>query len=284
MTAPKVLLSTIHGMPCTNEEITNCSPQVLEENSKLISIRGYDNSGLRRKLYFQVLSLPKHGTLIDASDGNEIISIGDILKETDEYPYTKGASVKYEAGVDFFTSPYYSDTLNNSSESFDFAVVIPLNGTKSLGSSLPVRQDLTVINVNDPPKLSIPNVTKTLLLFSSLNWDIEDAFATEEVIHRTNGFQQCRAEINGIAVFDSDRDVNYVKVVVNSTNGILILNRDNVHLADFVSCSSRNETEWKCAGSGNGDKEVGTACGLEINSNRSYTLIAYKRAFFPFII
>lgn len=116
-------------------------------------------------------------------------------------------------------------------------------------------QAVTVINLNDNPELKVPNITQTVLPFSSFD------FVSSKDIHHSER-KKCRTILNGIQVNDKDKNIDYVRVYVGSQHGILTLNDKYLHLADFISCSKRNEIIWNCKGNGNGENEVNLQISL----------------------
>jgi len=126
MTAPKSILPNLQAIPCTVEG-NNCNNQAFEESSITITLRGDDDEEENpRTLFFQLLSLPQNGLLYEET---KQLEVGDILVQTDLYPYSKGVKIRYVGNSNFFTEPYLGGIPENRSrhhEIFDFAVVSPM--------------------------------------------------------------------------------------------------------------------------------------------------------------
>jgi hypothetical protein len=220
----------------------------IEEIIVPILLKGTDKSGMNRDLFFQITSLPKNGVVIDP-ESERILEAGEILNQTDPYPWS-GVEVHYKGNKNFFTNPRKWESSQNY-ETFEFAVMAPMQGEVAIGTSLPVSNNITIVNVNDPPVLNVPTALQSISMFSSLNWGSScDA----------NEIENCSDEnrIKGITVHDPDKAFESVRVDLKSTFGILTLNQEHLRKAEFASCSQRNSTNstWNCKGSGTGDQEV----------------------------
>lgn len=139
MQISKVIVPSLQAYPCSKDN-DDCTSEVIEEANVSILLRAH-KSGPTKTLYFQILSLPKNGTLYENTYdnlGKKKLSVGDILQQTDYYPYKKGVYVEYEGEKDFFTSPFENETQDDY---FDFSALISLEGDMiGMGSSFPARQ------------------------------------------------------------------------------------------------------------------------------------------------
>ncbi len=243
-----------------------------EEGSTIpVLLKGSDTSGMNRELTYQITSLPKYGILLD-SDSKYLIQEGDFLTQTDPYPWA-GVLVNYKGNVNFFTIPYAKEENHGSPrryESFEFAALALIPSDLKIGRSLSALNNITLININVPTILKVPNNLQTIYRFSAINWvsncdtpdDEEDDSikGDDRVVKWRDSSKACSRdnEINGISVKDPDEGVEFVRVDVESKHGFLTLNQDHLLKADFVSCSQRNVTrlDWFCRGTGIGDREV----------------------------
>lgn len=243
-----------------------------EEGSTIpVLLKGSDTSEMNRELTYQIISLPKHGILLD-SDNKYLIQEGDFLNQTDPYPWS-GVLVNYKGNENFFTIPYKKEENHGSLkryESFEFAALALIPSDLKIGRSLSALNNITLININDPTILNVPNNLQTMYRFSAINWvsncdtsnDEEDDSINgdDRVVKWRDSSKTCTRdnEINGISVKDLDEGVEFVRVDVKSKHGFLTLNQDHLLKAEFVSCSERNLTklDWFCHGTGIGDREV----------------------------
>jgi hypothetical protein len=224
---------------------------VLEDEEISFYLKGNDTSGLNRTLRFQIRTLPRHGDLVDAN--GRILGINKLTSDESSYPYDKGSLIKFVGKKDFFNEPYSLER-GFVQSNFTFTVVAPNDGYKN---SYPVRQEITVININDPPVLTLPYTEKTVHAFSSLSWDPDDCregFATSK----------CKSKMitDEIKVNDVDGNIDFVRVDISSSHGMLSLNSKHLNKTDFASCSNRTQIDlkeeavWNCKGGGNSDREV----------------------------
>ncbi len=70
-----------------------------------------------------------------------------------------------------------------------------------------------------------------------------------------------RTNINGIQVLDADRNLDFVRVDISTSNGVITLNQNYLDKANFAICSNRSangveDVTWNCLGTGTGDLEV----------------------------
>ena len=232
----------------------------VEEEALTFSIFGADTSGANRTLQFQIRSTPTHGNLFD--DDGSLLMPGDLIKQISAHPYGTGAQITFVGSLDFFNEPN-SIARPFAANHFDFVVTAPLLEGDGFVSSYQNRFTVNVINSNDPPRLYIPYDIKPVTIFSSLSWDSQAC-----VMESSNGggtTSDCNSKlfITDIQVFDVDGNLDFVRVDVASTHGVLSLNEDSLTQADFASCSNRSiisgldEVTWNCRGSGIGDREVG---------------------------
>lgn len=230
-----------------------------------IILRGFDGSGRGRQLTFELTALPQNGMLFDGPKSPPL-QVGSRLKNEDGESSMDSAIVYYKSNADFFNSPtlstagqaYPESPFRN--ESFEFRVVTYNDSSVLTGVSSCVDQEVIVRNVNDPPSLSVPDrLLWTGSTFSSFLWDrAECSGRTSEWEQYDASENECQSQLifNGINVTDKDLDIDFVRVDVNSSQGILSLNTVHLGLAEFASCSGRNQSTWQCKGSGTGDKQM----------------------------
>eukprot|EP00978_Attheya_sp_CCMP212_P009333 scaffold22035_cov57-Attheya_sp.AAC.2 len=244
-------------------------PYVTEEDTQepsIIPLFASDNSGLKRKIQFEILTIPKHGEIFDPLNSTFPLSPGMTLKTLDTFPYKNGVSVEYKSNTNYFNWPPLKvrsqPNMDSSFDSFDFRVAV-FDSDSQLDESLKVlsrsvTQEIVVINVNDKPVLVMPQEEQTIVQFSSFSWNDESCRVHTDRMNKTLSIRpcECKLSISGIEVYDSDNDVDFVRVEVTTMQGILGLNRENLALTDFTSCSTRLHSDWKCAGSGSGDSKM----------------------------
>jgi len=225
--------------------------KVLEDEEISFYLKGNDTSGLNRTLRFQMKTIPRHGDLIDVN--GRILGINKLTSDECSFPYDKGSLIKFVGKKDFFNEPYSLER-GFIESNFTFAAVAPSDGYKS---SYPARQEIKVININDPPVLTLPYTEKTIHAFSSLSWDPDDCregFATSKC--------KSRMITDEIKVNDVDGNIDFVRVNISSSHGMLSLNSEYLNKTDFASCSNRTQIDleeeamWHCKGGGNSDREV----------------------------
>ena len=246
---------------CSSRKNETCFDTVVEEKMTTLWLRGSDESGLKRMIYFRIVSLPQNGLLYEPLT-NETIQAGDILLQTELHPYEHGVPIMYQGDVDFFTAPYVASS--NYTESFAFDIITPLNGVVGVGYSSPVLKEIVVLNDNDKTVLNFQKKVHRVIKFSSLGWtsntctDTLAKFSNET--DKGACFNSFKLEINKLQVFDPDKNIDFVRVDVNSSlGGIISLNELYLNLTDFASCASRDEvltTRWNCQGSGVSNTKV----------------------------
>lgn len=219
--------------------------QGVEDEKTIITLKGSDFSLMNRTLSFQLTSLPKHGTLQQSS--GRPVSIRAPLDDKSIYPYTHGIKFEYLPNNDFFTEPR-SVSHEEYSENFGFFVIAALQ-EGLIESSPPANITIEIVNVNDPPSISGRLRNRTIYQFSSLTWDKKECLIC----------QSKALFYEPIKVLDSDRNLDFVRVDVSSSHGIISLNQDVLNMSDFATCANRTDTEnnsWHCKGSPTGDREV----------------------------
>ena len=226
----------------------NCEIESVEEEEVIFSITGQDTSGVNRTLAFQIRSLPHHGFLYDQHD--ESLGIGSVI--------ANGTGLKFIGSKDFFNEPY-SITHPPPDNYFFFSAILQLEGGAYISSLSLAKVTIKVINVNDPPILVIPFGVKQVDKFSSLSWNKDCS--------RGNVSTKCKSKliIDHIEIKDVDGHMDYVRLDITSSHGILTLNEDSLMKASFANCSNRSKTDlsevsWNCNGTGLGDREVSTFC------------------------
>ena len=138
---------------------------------------------------------------------------------------------------------------------------IPDEVNDTIGISSPAQNNISIVNVNDPPSLRVPSSLQSILQFTSLNWESScDKINEGESSQSSSSKEGCTNdnEIKGITIKDVDEGIDFVRVDVKSMFGILSLNRDDLLNAEFSSCSDRNTSmsRWNCIGTGIGDTMV----------------------------
>lgn len=249
---------SLSAKPCDEIELCAIFEDVYETSS--ILLRGNDTSGLRRPLLFQITKVPLHGKLFD--ERNISLSNGSIIEGYATYPYVHGINVKYKGPQDFFTLPPHNDSktrLEQIRESFEFRVVAPTSdGLSEKGASLPVVQEIFVINVNDPPIIDSSVSEEDISTFNSFSWrnECEDKIFenTEYKSSFTSFYGGCIRPFKKVKVTDPDKDVNFVRVDINATIGLLSLNDLGMTLSEFSSCNEMKNSSWQCEGSGSSEK------------------------------
>ncbi len=222
---------------------------VVEEEESRFSITGVDLSGNNRTFGFQIRSLVQHGHVYDKT--NNLLRLGQVIYQ--------GDGLKYVGQKDYFNEPHAKD-LVPADNIFLFSIVVPLeDGVRYISSVKVARQKFTVVNVNDPPTLKIPYGVKFVSTFTTFSWNSKKCSFQEDIGDR------CKSKLvlDGIMVDDVDGNLDYLRVDVKTSHGILTLNRDNLPKAIFASCSNRshhnigiNKFIWDCKGTGFGDREV----------------------------
>ena len=286
---------SLYAVPCriNNESEIPCA-EVLEETLTEFYIKGADYSGKKRMINFQIISLPKHGILFQESAPGyrDILAVGDVLNEHDEFPYQNGVKLYYKGRKDFFTTfipassmgstdnrnDKDSTLINRSSnisspstqilngdgrEYFDFMVTASKDGVV-YAHSQPSSHEIVVINVNDIPSISFPSEDSYIISsFTSFSWNEEDVCIPYSVSSKHKDevmSMQCtgssKAYIHNISIIDRDQSVDFLRVDVSSSNGLLTLNQEHLSGADFITCANRDEAKWSCKGTGIDDREV----------------------------
>jgi hypothetical protein len=199
---------------------------------------------MNRALSFQLTSLPKHGTFQQSS--GRPVSIRVPLDDKSIYPYTHGIKFEYIPKKDFFTEPRFVNQEENV-EFFSFIVIAAQDGL--VESSSPANVTIDILNVNDPPSISGRLRNRTIYKFSSLTWDKKECLVC----------QSKALFYEPIKVIDSDKNFDFVRVDILSSNGIISLKQDILNMSDFATCTNRTGMEndsWNCKGSPTGDNEA----------------------------
>ena len=245
------IYSALRGVPSTS--FTEMTALEDDYSRSEIKLRGWDWSGWRRNVRYQILSLPTYGRLFEDSDASNPLVEGSILAQIDTHPYWGGVTLLYESQHDFFNCPSITPLDIHQNESFEFRVVTVSEGIIT-GASTPAVQEVKVRNVNDAPILTVPRGEFEVEVFSALRWN--ETNCSKNAV----AAMQCRSRhfLYEIAVEDRDHNMNYVRVDVNSSAGMVSLNPSAIHLADFASCSMRDDPThgWKCHGSGRSDESM----------------------------
>eukprot|EP01083_Nonionella_stella_P005201 15083_1 len=136
--------------------------------------------------------------------------------------------------------------------------------TSRLFESSPViRQQINVVNVNDPLAMNIPYGEQSLTTFSSLSWNTEGCYKEPDRFWRDTFTENCetRLRLDGFQVLDADRNLDYVRVDIESSSGVLALNQEYLAQTSFAICSNRTasgvvDVTWNCDGTGTGDSKM----------------------------
>jgi hypothetical protein len=236
----------------------------IEERLVSFYLKGEDRSGFNRTLNIKVNGISRHGRLF--SDKGELLENGDLIPGDIWHPYQNGLLVKFISNKDFFNEPYSSERRSLDC-SITFSVIAPSihAENETFVESLPERQIIRVVNANDSPTLYIPYSEKKVETFSSLSWDSNEC---------SNGYVtvrcKCKLVNNDIKVNDVDGNMDFVRVDVSSSHGIMSLNEVHLNKTDFTSCSNRSQLGtnedifWNCQGSGSGDQKV-SASSFEVD-------------------
>ncbi len=221
--------------------------EVAEEEEVTFSVFGEDASGDNRTIGIQIRSLVQHGHLYDHNT-NKALKIDQVINDG-------SSTIKYVGEIDFFNEPYEVDS-EPIEIYFFFSVVVAIEGGGYITSLKMGRQNITVINVNDTPTLSIPYSIKHVSTFTSLSWNSEGCLSQSN-----NGKCKSKLVFDDIEANDVDGNFDYVRVDVRSYHGILTLTEDHINKVNFAGCSNRsnlaiNQVVWECKGTGFGDLEV----------------------------
>lgn len=233
--------------------------QGVEDKPVSFIFRGEDRSGYNRPLKIQVFEISRHGRLFN--NKGEILETNFLVPGNISYPYNDGLPVTFRTNKDFFNEPHSSERRSLDCSIY-FKVIasatsVAENDTTFVESS-PGRLVIKVTNVNDPPSLAVRYSKNVVETFSSLSWDRNECA-------RGRVTSKCRSKflINHIRVNDVDGNLDFVRVDVSSSHGILSLNEVHLNKTDFTSCSNRSQYEqinedilWNCEGAGIGDQKV----------------------------
>jgi hypothetical protein len=229
--------------------------EAVEDKPVSFHLRGEDRSGFNRTLKIQVNEISRHGRLF--GDNGELLENGVLLPGSIVHPYDDGLFVKFRSNKDFFNEPYSSERRSLDCSIY-FSVLAPaVAENDTLVESSRGRMIIKVVNVNDVPVLSVPYSDNVVETFSSLSWDRNEC-------GRGHITSKCKSKvvINNIKVNDVDGNLDFVRVDISSSHGILSLNEVHVNKTDFTSCSNRSQFQitedilWNCQGAGIGDQKV----------------------------
>ena len=182
-------------------------------------------------------SLPGHGILLDKDE--QILEVGSMIAIPEG---ESRALVYYKSNDDYFFSLPRSTSPTAAvpdPDRFKFELKAFHTDTNELvGNNFFATQDINVINVNHRPNLYLPDETFQQAKSPSLRGGLSTAI------------------VDGIEVWDLDKNVNRVRMNLWSANGQLTLNEKYRHLADFDSCNSRWDYDWRCIGNGIRDSNM----------------------------
>ena len=181
-------------------------------------------------------SLPEHGILLDKDE--QILEVGSMIALPEGESRTL---VYYKSNDDYFFSLPRSTSPTAAvpdPDRFKFELKAFHTDTNELvGNNFFATQEINVLNVNQRPNLYLPDKT-----FQQVKSSLRGGRPT--------------AIVDGIEVWDLDKNVNRVRMNLWSANGQLTLNEKYRHLADFDSCNSRWEYDWRCIGNGIRDSNM----------------------------
>ena len=204
-----------------------------EENP--FTIGGVHATTNGRTMKVVILSVPTHGTLMTTDQ--QVLQTGSIV------PMPWGESrilVTYHSTDNsFFSLP--EPNAETMPDEFKYKVEAHDPRTEELiGSSGPdslaATQKIHIQNVNHKPNLLVPETSVQ---------------QTQSVISG-----KAMAVISGIEIFDSDKDVNFVRVDLKVESGDLTLNEKFRNLAEFDSCRNLWTAGWQCVGNGINDRKM----------------------------
>lgn len=220
-----------------------------EEEEKYFYIKVNDTSGLKRNLKIKIKSIPKHGRLY-LGDNVQIVN-ASLLPQTLSFPYENGFFMKYIGNLDYFNEPYQ---MAQSEDTEEVKFIIRTSNSKK--SSLQAIR-FNIVNGNDPIEITSSERTKSIKTLSSLSFDPHNC-------GQETWNQRCisRAMIDDITVKDVDQNIDFVRVNVATSFGLVTLNKMYLNQTDFASCANRTQLEideeitWNCRGTGIGDTSV----------------------------
>jgi hypothetical protein len=207
--------------------------------------------------------------------------------------YDSGLRLSYSPPKYFFTYPNKTwavpsgiqEDLHIPEVNFTFQMLatsspfLYINETSAnIAYSYPFTSSIEIQNVNDPTFISFTPLSKKSR--SSHNNNDEGSFSS--ISHSFTTFQSIQQQdytvydniysgitIEGFELIDYDNGVSPVRIRLNTTDGILLLNQNAVSLLDFHSnayCMNHKNT-WRCQGSGEEAKStlifVGTPKAIE---------------------
>lgn len=219
-----------------------------EEEEKYFYIKVNDTSDLQRNLQIKIKSIPKNGRLY-LGDNVQIVN-ASLLPQTLSFPYENGFLMKYIGNLDFFNEPY--QTIQEDIEELKF-IIKSSNNKKSVLQAI----RFNVVNVNDPIEITSSERTKSIKTLSSLSFDPHNC-------GQETWNQKCisRAMIEDIKVKDVDENIDFVRVNIATSFGLVTLNQMYLNQTDFASCANRTQMDiaeeitWNCKGTGIGDTSV----------------------------
>ena len=220
-----------------------------EEEEKYFYINVNDTSDLKRNLQIKIKKIPKHGQLY-LEDSVQIVN-ATLLPQTLTFPYENGFLMKYIGNLDYFNEPY-PKMQSEDAEELKF-IIKSSNNQKSILQAI----RFNVVNVNDPIEVTSSKRTKSIKTLSSLSFDHHNC-------GQETWNQRCvsRAMIDDIEIKDVDDNIDFVRVDVATSFGLVTLNHLYLNQTDFASCANRTrmgiaeEITWNCKGTGIGDTSV----------------------------
>lgn len=220
-----------------------------EEEEKYFYIKVNDTSGLKRNLKIKIKSIPKHGRLY-LGDNVQIVN-ASLLPQTLSFPYENGFLMKYIGNLDYFNEPYQM-AQSEDTEEVKF-IIKTSNSKKSVLQAI----RFNIVNVNDPIEITSSERTKSIKTLSSLSVDPHNC-------GQETWNQRCisRAMIDDITVKDVDQNIDFIRVNVATSFGLVTLNKIYLNQTDFANCANRTQMDiaeeitWNCRGTGIGDTSV----------------------------
>lgn len=213
------------------------SSTVIQGQSSLIQIGGFNQSMPEYDVWIEVLVLPQHGILLSEE--------GPIRESGTKLPFQGSVSELsffYRPwSEDFFTSPGTSSNgqdLNLSPDVVEFRLLaVGINDGALMGWSDPVQKDIHVQHVNRPPVLEI---NKTARVPTKQPFD-------------AGGYPI--AYLDGVQLKDPDKNVDRVRIDVWTQNGSLVLT-EYADFADFAPRKNRSYPDWQCHGNPGGSQNM----------------------------
>lgn len=200
-------------------------------------VGGLNRSTAEYFVQLEITSLPRYGNIL--GDQGPIRAVGARISLPGTW---KKTSLFYRSWSDeLFTSPgfsYSGKDLHVTPEVFEYRLVaIDRNDGALLGWSNPVRKEITIRHVNQPPALVIPKMV------------------TVPAEQPTNVGARPIATIQDVHLEDPDRNIDRVRVDIWTFNGTVALG-NYYEQADFTPRTNRSRPHWQCHGNPKGSRNM----------------------------